>query len=148
MLSDLSSDSAQFKSADTTQIIDQKHKLVTGFTLHPASVRVVVVEELEEHSIDKGGQSGGPHAMGAGFVVNAHAYFDLVVGNEFIGDFAAGDVHTFEGRAESYCIFGGELCNAVYFFQRGATAVSAHETFQLTAKSKHTQSRPKHLQSS
>lgn len=63
--------------------------------------------------------------MRAGFVVDTHAYFDFVVGHEFIGNFAAGDVDVFEGRAEGNGVFGGELCNAVYFFQRGAAIVRA-----------------------
>lgn len=53
LLGDLGSNTGQFKGADTTQIIDQKHKLVAGLTGHPGTVRIVVVEELEEHSFDE-----------------------------------------------------------------------------------------------
>jgi hypothetical protein len=53
LLCDLGSDTGQFKGADTTQVIDQKHKLVAGLTDHPGTVRVVVVEELEEHGFDE-----------------------------------------------------------------------------------------------
>jgi hypothetical protein len=54
--------------------------------------------------------------MRAGLVVDAHAYFDFVVGHEFRVDFSTGDVDVFERRAEGYGVFSGELCNAVYFF--------------------------------
>ena len=75
---DLVGDTRQLERAQSAQVVDEKDELILGLVGDEGAVRVVVVENLEQHGLDQLGERG-LDAVGTRLIVDAHADLNLAV---------------------------------------------------------------------
>ncbi|KZL87158.1 hypothetical protein CI238_07960, partial [Colletotrichum incanum] len=114
--SNLCRDTTQLQSADTAEVVDQKHNLVR-VDVQKRPVLVALVQQLREHLAHQLRQIR-LLPTGAGLIVNAHAELRLAKLQRALvlsaGDRAAGNMHMLQARADANQVLRrqpGDLCN-------------------------------------
>lgn len=91
------SDTRQFEGTDATQVVDKQHELIAWLVGQESAVRVVVIQDLQEHRLDHLWK-GKLHPVGPGFVVNAHSDLHFPIRDDILRDSSTRDMDVLQGR--------------------------------------------------
>lgn len=70
----------ELEGTDTTQVVDEQHELIVWLTSQESAVWVVVIQDLQQHSLDHFWKRK-LRPVGPRFVVNAHSDLHFPIRN-------------------------------------------------------------------